>query len=244
MRRSVTHTDKSLTLIIFCALFAALSATGSIRAQAPPASPATYGVSTDHLATVDYADGRLSVVAKDSSLNQILREISRKTGMKITGGVTDERVFGNYGPDTPAKVLSALLDGTGSNMLLIQGSNHQATGSAAPVELVLTPRNGGPTPPNPHPPAFDNGPRPQPFAAQPNPAPPYVAAPPPPQPVTPASNPNGTAAGTGAGGASSTDSTQQQSPNDVRTPQQIYDQLLRIRQLQQQQQQQQPAKNP
>ena len=243
MRRSVTHTDKPLALIICCAIVAALSATGSIRAQAPPASPVTYGVSTDHLATVDYADGHLSVVANDSSLNQILREISRKTGMKITGGVTDERVFGNYGPDTPAKVLSALLDGTGSNMLLIQGSNHQAAGSAAPVELVLTPRNGGPTPPNPNPPAFDNGPRPQPFAAQPSPAPPYVAAPLP-QPVAPASTPNGAPNATGTGAASSTDSTQQQSPNDVRTPQQIYDQLLRIRQLQQQQQQQQPAKNP
>ncbi len=46
------------------------------------------------------------------ALNQILRDIARLTGIKITGGVVDERVFGNYGPDAPNNVLDALLDGT------------------------------------------------------------------------------------------------------------------------------------
>ena len=68
---------------------------------------------------VDYAGGRLSVNASNASLNQILQEIAGRTGMKITGGVSDERVFGQYGPSSPSVVLVALLDGTGSNMLLV-----------------------------------------------------------------------------------------------------------------------------
>ncbi len=94
----------------------------------------------------------LSVSADNSSLNQILRQISSSTGMKITGGVTDERVFGQYGPDTPAQVLAALLDGTSSNMVIEQRDPD------APAELILTPRKGGPTPPNPNAAAFDDRP--------------------------------------------------------------------------------------
>ena len=94
-------------------------------------------------ATVTYAAGLLDVRADNSSLNQILRAIGHLTGMKITGGVADERVFGNYGPAEPSTVLATLLDGTGSNMLL------RESGDNSPAELVLTPRNGGATPPNP-----------------------------------------------------------------------------------------------
>ena len=63
--------------------------------------------------------------------------------MKITGGVADQRVFGKVGPGAPAEILAGLLDGTGSNMLLRENAAH------TPVELVLTPRGGGATPPGP-----------------------------------------------------------------------------------------------
>ena len=105
-----------------------------------------------HRAVVTYAAGMLDVRANNSSLNQILREISRLTGMKITGGVADERVFGNYGPAEPSTILATLLDGTGSNMLI------RETAGNAPAELVLTPRGGGATPPSPNAPGFDDGP--------------------------------------------------------------------------------------
>jgi hypothetical protein len=100
-------------------------------------------VQAGSIAEVTYANGMLTVAADNSSLNQILREIARQTGMKVTGSVSDERVFGRYGPSTPARVLASLLEGTGSNMLL------RETASNAPAELVLTPREGGPTPPQP-----------------------------------------------------------------------------------------------
>jgi hypothetical protein len=97
-----------------------------------------------HHAAVTYINGQIDVRANDSSLNQILRSISRRTGLKITGGVEDQRVFGNYGPASTSSVLATLLDGTGTNILLLGGD------ATNPPELVLTPRGGGPTPPGPN----------------------------------------------------------------------------------------------
>ena len=96
---------------------------------------------TPHPAQVSFADGLLEVRANDSSLHQILRSVARRTGMKITGGVADQRVFGNYGPAPAASVLATLLDGTGVNILL------QTTPAQVPVSLVLTPLTGGASPP-------------------------------------------------------------------------------------------------
>jgi hypothetical protein len=174
-------------------------------------------------AQVTYANGTLSVSADNASLNQILRQIAADTGMKITGGVTEERVFGQYGPDDPAQVLAALLDGTGSNMILVHRD------ADAPAELILTPRQGGPTPPNPNAAAFDNRferPEAPPVQGMQPEAGSSVPAPP---PVVPPANP-GTPNGT-----SPANSSQPDSPNGVKTPQQIYEQLQRMRQQQQQQ---------
>jgi hypothetical protein len=180
-------------------------------------------------AQVTYADGTLSISADNASLNQILRQIATDTGMKITGGVDEERVFGQYGPDAPAQVLAELLDGTGSNMILVHRD------ADAPAELILTPRQGGPTPPNPNAAAFDNR-SDRPERSEPREAPPVqgtqpeagssVPAPP---PVAPGANP-GTQNGTNPANSSQPDS-----PNGVKTPQQIYEQLQRMRQQQQQQ---------
>jgi len=151
-------------------LASALLLTASLRAQAPqrpastlpPTAPTTLPAAntlpapiaatpdTTHpsndpkRAEVTYAAGLIDVRADNSSLNQILHSISRLTGMTITGGVADERVFGNYGPAEPSTILATLLDGTGSNMLL------RISTTDAPSELIITPRNGGPTPPNPN----------------------------------------------------------------------------------------------
>jgi hypothetical protein len=168
-------------------------------------------------AQVTYTDGALSVSADNASLNQILRQIAADTKMKITGGVADERVFGQYGPAEPAQILAALLDGTGSNMILV----HRDTD--APAELILTPRHGGATPPNPNAAAFDD--RSEVEASQPIPAP----------PVPPQGNPTAQPIGEGTpAGTIPTNGSQPDSPNGVKTPQQIYEQLQRMRQQQQQ----------
>ena len=99
-------------------------------------------------AEVIYAGGQLQVRADNSSLNQILRSISHITGLKITGGVEEQRVFGNYGPAPLSTVLATLLDGTGSNILLLGGN------AGTPPELVLTSRTGGAMPPGPNSPVY------------------------------------------------------------------------------------------
>jgi hypothetical protein len=189
----------------------------------PPPVPLTPSQRPPNRAQITYADGALSVSADNSSLNQILRQIGSDTGMKITGGVTDERVFGQYGPDTPAQVLASLLDGTGSNMVIEQRDPE------APAELILTPRMGGPTPPNPNAAAFDDRP-------EPRPAPPAEAEQPASVPVQPPSaippaNPAGAAT---PAGTSPANTSQPDSPNGVKTPQQIYEQLQRLRSQQSQ----------
>jgi len=197
----------------------------ALQPPSPPPPPATPAQLPPNHAQITYSAGTLFVSANNSSLNQILREISHETGIKISGGVTDERVFGQYGPDVPAQILTALLDGTGSNMLLVRGDG------GTPAELVLTPQQGGPSPPNPNAHTFDDSSErhdisnaepaeSQPTPQQPTPDQAQSTAP----PVTP---------------ATPADSSQPQSPNGVRTPQQIYDQLQSLRQ-----QQQQPAANP
>lgn len=118
-------------------------------AASPPASqPAAPPVVPPHHAEVTYAGGQLQVRADNSSLNQILRSISHRTGLKITGGVEEQRVFGNYGPGPVSAVLATLLDGTNTNIFLRSGD------ATNPPELVLTQRSGGAAPPEPTSPAY------------------------------------------------------------------------------------------
>ncbi len=241
--RSHPVLPKAMALALLCSAASLHSQTLPSMAPTAPAtppvtSPPVTSAPSAHAAAgpaiqpaqVAYTAGRLQVNAENSSLNQILREIGRLTGMKITGGVAEERVFGSYGPADPSVVLSALLNGTGSNMMVRFDATHR------PAELVLTPRSGGATPPDPNAARYasreDDLPPERRFA---EPHAPWSA------PTTPGVNPAQTpgvppvltepAAGTATGA----NMTTQQSPNGVKTPQEIYDQLMKM---------QQPAKPP
>ena len=128
----------------------ALPAANTLQAPIAATPDTTHPSHEPKRAEVTYAAGLINVRADNSSLNQILHSISRLTDMTITGGVADERVFGNYGPAEPSTILATLLGGTGSNMLLRISTTDE------PSELILTPRNGGPTPPNPNAARFDD----------------------------------------------------------------------------------------
>jgi hypothetical protein len=145
------------------AFFTIIAATLGAHSQTLPAMPPTTapGQSTPgapavvtpppnppHRAEVLFANGQLQVRADNSSLNQILRSISHLTGLKITGGVEEQRVFGNYGPGPLSTVLATLIDGTGANIFLLGGS------ATAPPELILTSRSGGAEPPSPTSPTY------------------------------------------------------------------------------------------
>ncbi len=115
----------------------------AISQQALPPSPAAPQVASSLLdqpakpAQVRLGEGKLSVKADNSTLSGILHDISTKTGMTVDGLSRDQRIFGSYGPSAPREVLSALLDGLGYNVMMVG-----ALENGAPRQLMLTPRTG------------------------------------------------------------------------------------------------------
>ncbi len=89
-------------------------------------------------ATVTAGNNELTVKADNSSLAQILHQVSSKTGMKLDGLGGDERVFGSFGPGAPREVLTALLNGTSYNVMMVGDLPN-----GAPRELLLTSRASG-----------------------------------------------------------------------------------------------------
>jgi hypothetical protein len=210
--------------------------------QMPVGTAGPVAAAPSQKADVSYEGGLLRVAANNSSLNQILREIGRLTGMKITGGVAEDRVFGTYGPAPASKVITSLLDGTTANVMIVENS------ADGPAELILTPRHGGATPPNPNASSYndyntrvDNGDGAGTPQNRLNRPPRGEVVPPPQQFVQPAAqNPQPDSPVSGGNpvntdnppAPAATDGSQPQSPNGVATPQQIYEQLQKLRQQQ------------
>ena len=206
------------------------SVPGASTAPATPvpaaAAPVSASAQAAKRARVTWAGGVLTIEAENSSLNGILRDVSQQTGMKITGGVADERVYGTYGPGPAEMVLGTLLTGTGSNVLLKENT------PARPMELVLTPRQGGPTPAGPSTYAREREERMDdlpPQRMRPGRTEERAGE----APVNGGMGRNGADANQPASVApAATATTDQQSPNGVKTPQQIYDQLMKLQQQQ------------
>lgn len=159
-------------------------------------------------AKIVFTENSLLIHAENSSLAEILHQFAEKSGMQISGLGNDERVFGNFGPGAPRDVLADLLNGTAYNQVLLGDLSN-----GAPRELILTPTTHGDVSSGvPAPQAATAADEPEPEAAE-------VPQPPPPPDLSPAPV---TAA----------------PPQQVKTPQQLFEQLQQMRQQQQQQQQQ------
>ncbi len=102
----------------------------------PHVPPSSKPAATGQPAQITLKNGLLTVTANDSDLNQILTEISNRSGMAIEGSIRGIRVFGIYGPDTSSSVLTDLLTGLGYNFMMIG-----ATQNGPPRELQLTLRS-------------------------------------------------------------------------------------------------------
>lgn len=89
-------------------------------------------------ASVTWDRQGLRINAANSSLQQILKDVSTATGAKFEGMGSDERVFGAYGPGQARDVLSQLLQGSGYNVMMI-GDQGQGT----PRQVVLSARQSG-----------------------------------------------------------------------------------------------------
>lgn len=88
-------------------------------------------------ASVIWDSQGLRINATNSSLQQILTDVSTATGIKVEGLDNDERVFGSYGPGQARDVISGLLHGSGYNVVMIGDQGH-----GAPRQILLSSRNG------------------------------------------------------------------------------------------------------
>lgn len=166
-------------------------------------------------ASVVWNSEGLTIDAANSSLEQILKDVSTATGIKVDGFASDQRIFGAYGPGKAGDVLSQLLQGSGYNVLMI---GDLAPGT--PRHVILSARQAGLAQPQPRgnqPPNLDeNEGEEQPQIVQPEPEPPPQQIQPMPQ--RPMGMPG----------------------SAPRSPQQIMEEMQQRQQQIQQQQQQQP----
>lgn len=94
-----------------------------------------------------YNDRKLAVIANNTSLRELLSEISRKTEVEIVGTIPVFTISGHFGPEEIALLFTDLIEGTSTNMIFIQHSGTGGQGGKG--QLILTERHGGPTLPNP-----------------------------------------------------------------------------------------------
>jgi hypothetical protein len=122
----------------------------AVQSQAKPAPPAApelppWPINKEpNPASVTWDSHGLQIKAANSSLQQILHEVTTDTGIRVEGLGADQRIFGTYGPGKPREVLSQLLHGTGYNVIMVGGED-----SGAPLRILLSGRPAGPTPTQP-----------------------------------------------------------------------------------------------
>ena len=107
-------------------------------APAEPPKPDWPAFDKPSPASVVWDSHGLSIQAANSSLEQILKEVSTETGAKVDGLTADQRVFGSYGPGQARDVLSQLLQGSGLNVIMIGDQ-----GQGAPKQILLSMRPTG-----------------------------------------------------------------------------------------------------
>jgi hypothetical protein len=112
-----------------------MPATVSQAAPQPPPAPADQSPSA---AVVSFANGMLTIQARNSSLEQILNQVSQQTGMEIEGSNHDKRIYGDYGPGTVSATVEKLLNGAGYNYVIVGGGNGRP-----PAKLLLTSGSAG-----------------------------------------------------------------------------------------------------
>ena len=88
---------------------------------------------------VTYEKGKLSIVAQNATLAEILKQVRKLTGASIDiPASATERVVAQIGPGAPRDVLATLLNGTAFNYVML-GSN---TDPSSVASVMLTPKPG------------------------------------------------------------------------------------------------------
>ena len=90
---------------------------------------------------VQFQNGKLTIRAEKASLAEVLSEVRNRTGAEITipPGAEQDQVIANFGPGAPRDVLTALLNGSRFNFILV-GSERDTTQLKS---VILTARGEG-----------------------------------------------------------------------------------------------------
>jgi hypothetical protein len=110
----------------------------------PPPKPLTLEQQPASPPQISYKGGQLTIMARNSTLGDILRGVRAQTGAAVdVPPNATERVVGNFGPGPAREVLAELLNGSHFNYVML-GSTTNPDGL---VRLILTQRVGGPAEP-------------------------------------------------------------------------------------------------
>ena len=183
---------------------------------------------------VSYADGKLTVIANNSTIRDVVDAVRGATGttFNVLGGPVQDRLFGQYGPGPVNTVLEQILRGSGFNYIFVNApgapgqvktatlmakSNEASTPAIAPQPNPAQQNNNQDVPPDANSGGEDETPQPEP--AQEEPTPQLYPQMSPPAENSPAN------------------------PNAPKSPEQLLQELQRLQQVRQQQQQNNTA-NP
>src|SRR6266566_8337187 len=108
---------------------------------APPPPTPEQGPSSP--AEVSFQGGKLTIVARNSTMSDVLNAVKQKTGAAVEmPAVSSERVVGQFGPGAPRDVMAQLLNGSHFDYVLL-GS---PADPGALKKVVLMARVSGPQP--------------------------------------------------------------------------------------------------
>src|SRR5271155_1400283 len=91
---------------------------------APPAAPSPALAPATSL-VVAYKDGALAITSQSATLSEIFGRIHECTGAVIEAPALDESVSVQLGPEPPADVIAALLEGLPLNYAILGGASDQ-----------------------------------------------------------------------------------------------------------------------
>ena len=113
-------------------------------AQPPlPTPPPTPEQGPSSPPEVSFQSGRLTIVARNSTLGDVLSAVKQKTGASVDmPAVSSERVVGQFGPGAPRDVMAQLLNGSHYDYVLLGSPSDPG----ALKKVVLMARANGPEP--------------------------------------------------------------------------------------------------
>lgn len=116
----------------------------------PSAAPAPAGAPQEAvtpLAAVSYENGLLSIAAENASLRQIMEKVRASTGAVVEAPPFEERITVRLGPEPPAAALSALLEGSHLNYIIIGDAADPRVIKAIQITPEPAPRSDSPPQP-------------------------------------------------------------------------------------------------